>query len=1058
MKNIGSASLLLPEIKIVEASAGSGKTYALAKRYLYLLINPKISSDSNALRNILAITFTNKAAREMKERILDFLKKIALDAFGSIDEKKAMLEYLGVSDAAAVARAKEILDDIIHNFNYFQVQTIDSFINIILSGCALELKLSANFRIKDTYFEYLKYSFDECIERVSNEKEVQKIFDKFLRQYIYVENKNSWFVKKDILDIIGYLFSEVNVYGKFFEKIDITPAEIINKKKETIKQIALFSKKIPACVLHKKFTDSIDNFLSLDTENFDLGKLGKYFEKDELPILRGKDLTPDIIQMWLAIRENFVKIAELEAMSLFNCYIDIFELVYAEFKEYSRKDDVLFLEELNRQTKILFNAPNFSVPELYYRLASRIKHYLIDEFQDTSQLQWDNLFLMIEEALSKQGSLFYVGDKKQAIYRFRGGQVNLFDDLKKKFSKLPLAIENLNKNRRSREEIVLFNNHIFCADNLKRFIESQQPKDPESPKYFSAEDIEEITGIFKDCAQGYILEKEKGYVRAEIIECKDSEERDDLIKEKLVTLISELKKRIPLKDIAVLCRSNKEIEQITGWLIEEEIDVESERTLNIKNNPLVKELIAFLNFLSSPVDNLNFAAFLLGSIFSKASGIAVQDIRGFLFKLRELSKNNNSFYLYREFQRQYPDIWDKYVSEFHKNTGLIPLYELLVSIIEKFEVFKNFPDYHGFFMRFLELIKEEEKEHAGILDFLSYLEDIPESKLYVKSSCENAIKLLTIHKAKGLEFSVVILPFLEMDLMDIGSKAKKTKTPYVVYESDDASRIGLLRLDSKYTRFSSRLKNIYRKEYLKSFIDELNTLYVSFSRPKDELYLFIPCGIPRTDNAARGLIPDDFWERGQRLESASSKAQKTPRILNIPSPSYRQWIGFLKEEFVDKEKIRNKAVIEQGNFAHLVLSNMGTIKSKDLNKTVSLAVDIARNKMPYFKDYEKCAKMIESMLKSEAGEKCFLVDENAAEIYREKELVNKYGHTKRIDRIIVKKDKVMVIDFKSASIFKNEFKEQINEYMSLAAQLYPGKNIEGYVVLLESQKAEKINA
>ncbi|MBI4845225.1 MAG: UvrD-helicase domain-containing protein, partial [Candidatus Omnitrophica bacterium] len=485
MKNPQSYRISFPEVYIVEASAGSGKTYELARRYIQLLINPSEHAGEIALKNILAITFTNKAAREMKERILELLKKIALNGFVSEQEKNDIFESLGVSEALACLKSREILQIMMRSFNYFQVQTIDSFINIILSGCALDLKLSANFRIKDAYRDYLKYGFDECVDGVKNNKNILKIFEGFLKQYIYVENKNSWFAKKDILDIIEALFYDLTVYAGGFKKSEVTFSEILKQKSLTYGLIAMFFKKCPKDGLHKKFLQSLERFLAENEENFDLKELGTYFEKDELALTKGA-LKPAgaILKLWQQIRENLVQIAEKEAMSLFNCYIDIFELVYAEFKKFSIKDDVLFLSELNQQAKILFDSDNINVPELYYRLALRLKHYLIDEFQDTSKLQWHNLSLLINEALSGKGSLFYVGDKKQAIYRFRGGEVRLFDDLKRVYSGFDPKIVTLHKNFRSQKQIVEFNNHIFSKENLTRFINAQQPDSQKSERYF----------------------------------------------------------------------------------------------------------------------------------------------------------------------------------------------------------------------------------------------------------------------------------------------------------------------------------------------------------------------------------------------------------------------------------------------------------------------------------------------------------------------------------------------------------------------------------------------
>ena len=157
LNNINSGPPELPSVHIVEASAGSGKTYALAKRYLGLLINPSLKPDQIPLETILAITFTNKAAAEMKERILEFLKKIALDKFSQPKEKADILASLAVEEGYARRKAFKIMDYLIRNYNFFGVQTIDSFINTILSGCAFKLDLTASFKTKKYYSHYISY-------------------------------------------------------------------------------------------------------------------------------------------------------------------------------------------------------------------------------------------------------------------------------------------------------------------------------------------------------------------------------------------------------------------------------------------------------------------------------------------------------------------------------------------------------------------------------------------------------------------------------------------------------------------------------------------------------------------------------------------------------------------------------------------------------------------------------------------------------------------------------------------------------------------------------------
>ncbi|MFA5272156.1 MAG: UvrD-helicase domain-containing protein, partial [Candidatus Omnitrophota bacterium] len=181
-----------PEVIVVEASAGSGKTFALAKRYLDLVINPRLKTTSFPLRNILAITFTNKATIEMKERILEFLKRIALDEFENKEQEKEILSSLGVDKKSAQGLAAKTMEGLIDNYTYFQVKTIDSFINAILMGSALNIDRSAHFTIKHDYSKYLAYCLDNVIDLAAQDKNVLLLLEDFLMHYLFVENKSSW--------------------------------------------------------------------------------------------------------------------------------------------------------------------------------------------------------------------------------------------------------------------------------------------------------------------------------------------------------------------------------------------------------------------------------------------------------------------------------------------------------------------------------------------------------------------------------------------------------------------------------------------------------------------------------------------------------------------------------------------------------------------------------------------------------------------------------------------------------------------------------------------------
>jgi len=1042
-----------PQVFIVEASAGSGKTYALARRYLRLLINPGLKIQQIPLKTILAITFTNKAAIEMKERIIEFLKDIAFDRFRSPEEKKELLGYLGVDMEYAGSKAYLIMDGIIKNYNFFQVQTIDSFINAILSGCAFRLNLSAHFKIKHEYDEYLAYSLDKLIDRAAQDKKVMGLFDDYLKQYLYLENKAGWFPKRDILSVISGLFDDSNVYGAAFRKYELKDKnEIFLRRREIIRLMRQLRGNEPEGAnqaVFKSFKSKLEKY----EDSLDIEEISPVFSSEEFPIKKNHPVPQEVNKLWASIRKEIGGLFETEALALFNCYIDIFNLVYEDLRQVSSREDVVFLSELNRKARILFDEQAITVPELYYRLATRFNHYLIDEFQDTSSLQWKNLFPMVEEALSRGGSLFYVGDKKQAIFRFRGGDTSLFDNVKTEFAPFANIHDYLKDNYRSRKEIISFNNAVFSQGNLKRFLEARENsrKNKGSALSFDDKDMRDFLSVFAGATQNIKEDSGCGFVKIERVSVATKDESDEIIRAGLVKLIRELKKRyLEYKNIAVLCRRNQDIEEVTSWLIQEHIPVESEKTLNIREHPLIKEIVSFLKFLNSPIDNLSFASFILGDSFLKAAGLNKEEISGFLFKLHLNNKKEDNVYLYRRFRSQYPKTWDELLDEFFKNVGFVPLYELVVSILGKFKVPERFPDTQGFMMRFLELIKKQiNEENDSLSSFLDYFETAGNDDLYVNVVETDAVKIMSIHKAKGLGFPVVIVPFLEIDVAVSSGRDRK---PYMLYPEDGFLK--LLKLSKAYLSFSGFLEKIYRSEYKRCLIDELNSVYVAFTRAKDELYAFIPKKSANSFNLANFLIPDELLEAGKKIQPCIEEKEISAKDVIAPS-QYQNWIPYLKEEFIDKSEVQNRKGLLEGEVVHAMLSFIGNLADRD--KDTAIAESLRNTKVLFrqISDFQKFQDSVMKLLSAEHLKHFFYVKDGS--VYREKEVVDKTGRTKRIDRLIVKKSEVIIVDYKSLKIDTGKYHSQMLDYISLIKELFPQKRVLGFLLYLDDLSLEEVH-
>ena len=1037
-------------MRVVEASAGSGKTYALAKRYVQLVLNSSLNLDKVPIRNVLALTFTNKASFEMKARILEFLKRIALKQL-SKSEEADILKPTGLNSAEASLKAFSVMEGIIRHYNFFQVQTIDKFINAILSGCAFKIGLTANFKIKTNSAEYLQYSLDALIDRARQDKEVLRTFERFLHHYLYLENRSGWFPKNDILTIITTLFEKNNTYGRDFQASAFTPEDVIKRKVSILEKIRSLRESLPS-ETHAGFIKSVDKFLGKHTRGFDIDSVSDYFAREDVPVKKGTQVSSDADKLWTTIRTDLKDLCEEEAYSLFNPYVDMFLRVIGGFYALTSKDDCLFLNELNKRAGSLFDEDYVTVEELYYRLATRVHHYLIDEFQDTSRLQWRNLAKMAEEALSTGGTLFYVGDRKQAIYGFRGGDVALFDEIKETFGAFNVAVDVLTNNWRSQKRIVEFNNTVFSLDNLKRFIAQKESyeagKNKKAPVCFSDGDIAEIGHIFKSARQVPQVEDDGGYVCMEYIEADKKEDRDRLIREKVVTLVRGLKERFAYRDIAILTRGNKEIKEITNWLLEEDIPVESERTSDITENSFIVELIALLRFLDSPIDNLAFTTFILGDIFTRATGLSTEEMHRFVFGLRKRIASEKDLYLYKEFRARYPEVWQTFIEEFFRNVGLYPLYELSVTAYSRFKILEHCREAQGFLMHFLELIKKIEEEHTDIASFLAYFEELKGENLYVQVADSDAVKVLTIHKSKGLEFPVVVLPYLMMDIQ-IGASGGEYQPSYILRQHDE--HMELLRIKTKYLKFSDDLYSIYRQEYKVAFCSELNSMYVALTRPKNELYGFIPKRAGNGSNCAQFLIPEDHYVQGkqQHYESAGPGAAAT---VKVPPPDYPDWIDYLKDEFLDDGHLRNRPQRLKGEIMHYILSQVGNLSDGEQETIIDRALEQAKFHFARAGGWDEYRTWLEELLAHQDMKRFFYCDD--AEVWTEREMVNAAGHTKRSDRLIVFENEIWIVDFKSAKDPNAPYQAQVGEYKDILQGIYPQHTVKGFLIYLDCFEAE----
>jgi ATP-dependent exoDNAse (exonuclease V) beta subunit len=1033
------------QVLAVEASAGSGKTYALAKRYVQLLLNPSLDTQGGGLKTILALTFTNKATIEMKSRILGMLKKIALDSFKDDEERKDILGSLGMPQSAASQKAHVMISAIIRNYNYFQVQTIHSFINAILSGCALKLGLSSEFEISEDDGKYLAYGIDTLIEGTQKDNNLKQLFKEFIQHYLRTSEKPSWFPNDKVMEIVVELYSKNNKYGKEFKRFDGLDRDGIKKLKASIYKhaVRVAEAVIKEAGVHKQFSNTLTKFAAEQSQDFSFDKVPATFSKAAIRVNKGCSVPKKLEEQWDILRTEFARLCEAEAGIYFNCYIDIYILTEKILRSRAGQDDTIFLSELNRQANRLFGEHMVDIPELYYRLAARYRHFLLDEFQDTSDIEWTNLEPMVEEALANGGSLYFVGDRKQAVYGFKGGTTKLFDSVPESFARYNPKREILLTNYRSAKEIVEFNNELFSQENLAGLIDTKYMAGEDIDIGFKQSDKQEVLKVFKDVQQAVV--RGSGYVRIEYIDAKNSDEREDLLKKKLWSRIDDLQKRqYNFSDIAILARNNTDITTYAEWLIEKKIPVETERTLNIRQNTVIKELISFLGFLHSPIDDVKFASFITGDIFVKASGINFSDIEQLLFKYGNAKDKE---YLYINFRQEFADAWKKYIEEFYRNVGHVPLYELAVNIIERYGVAVNFSKDKLFILRFLELIKEREKEFDDIGAFIEYFSKAEDKDLFVASAAGKAVKLMTIHKAKGLQFPVVIVPSLEL------ATSKVEKSGAHLREIED-NKLSLLRLKTDYKDFSERLAGIMVEKEKNELISELCAVYVALTRAKQELYVFIPDKVIKSNNLIRLLLTEALFEKGKPSQNNIKPPKDNSKQIIISTQAYADMVSLLKDEMPEPGYMEDKRNLRIGDQYHFALKQIFLLEDKTKAGIIGSAAKAAAKAYPELLSFEEIKTKLTLVVEANTI-KPFFFNSNA-KVHNELDIVLSSGASARIDRLMVLGDKVFVIDYKSSKKGAESHSLQVKKYVKAAKELYPEKTVEGYIIYLDEVKAEAL--
>uniref|UniRef100_I2Q408 DNA 3'-5' helicase n=1 Tax=Desulfovibrio sp. U5L TaxID=596152 RepID=I2Q408_9BACT len=812
----------------VKASAGSGKTHALTERFISLALRtkgnlPRICADSleagYALPEIMAVTFTNKAAAEMRERVFHRLKTMALG--------------LGGTDPASRAKARDELEELLIHAERLNIRTIDSLLFLLARAFALELGLRPDFEPAFDDSVILSDLYDRLAASLPEDPALSRLFGE--AQAALLQGVTGFLpmdrFRERLMAVAGRLLVEPLGHA--------ADADALRLGLE--RRLGGLSNAAGAMLtaLDAAGAKAHANFLAFlrkcrDADQADAPPRSAFADKACLAdcLLKGcRDRAgPDLERLYDSLREAHAvcgrELPVLRAAMGLAPFGALAGRIGQDFPAYLTQMRVLPHSQWPRLVAGRLSG-DFGVPDAWCRLGAGLAHILIDEFQDTSRTQWDVLRLLAVECLARGGSLYLVGDVKQAIYGWRGGDAALFDaaPADAELSAIAEVIrQTLPVNWRSAPEVVAANNRFFAplADPAKA---REVAAALLGPQLQAA--VPELAGMlsraFADAAQSLPPDRSgpAGHVRITALPAASAGEYDAAARESLVRLLrTELLPRHGPAGVAVLTRSNPQAARVATWLIEAGMPVVTENSLRLADHPLIRQLAAMLAFLDYPPDSLSFWAFVSGQeLFGDLSGLSRTELAEWLCTLPRRAS------LSLAFRDRWPEAWTRFIRPYLRQTGLAAPYDLLREIVTGYGLLTRRPGDEAFLRRFLEIAHlAESRGRTSISAFLDFWRELGDDEKVPQPENVEAVRVLTMHKAKGLQFPAVVVPFHHFS-------GRTGEAPLVTATLPEGEVLApdLPGLGPDHAR---------RRAH--ELAEQVHLLYVAWTRPELELHAFVP--------------------------------------------------------------------------------------------------------------------------------------------------------------------------------------------------------------------------
>ena len=1055
------------KLNVFRASAGSGKTFQLTAQFLSLLLQREHAD----LRRILAVTFTNKATYEMKTRIMQHLYDVAYDpaAPGSDMCQKLMAET-GLEPEVLQKRARQVLHQLLHNYDDFYVQTIDSFLQRLLQNLAHELGLMSNYSVNLDDDDVIARAVDKLIAQITVRPDVLNWLVSFITDNI--ESGLKWDFTAELRTFAKNLTKEVFLthrreldglltndnFKDYRKQLEILQNQAENRIVEAAE--ALLAKNYD----YKSFSRGgnvqkvIEKFA---LHNFEPASMGTYadFLEDETKLIRKADI--DKAHLKKDVKELWEDVRHLEDLRQENLrIINTCKLCKRNLNPYRLLNEIDVLmtainSENNRfmlsRTPLLFNelVGDDDTSFVYEKAGIQYDHVMIDEFQDTSHLQWKNFRSLIQNSLASGHSNLIVGDVKQSIYRWRNGDWSILQNMREQFRDEQYHEEPLSTNHRSGKEIVEFNTSLFCS--LKDLFAA----------HLGDRDAARLKNIFADVGQEPDPKRGEGYVWVNVGDGEKWADTGFLSQQEAANLDFDTQQLCemgnimrhmrnegcPFSNMGILVRYRGEADTIQRFFAREypEIRLISDDAFVYKSSSAVMMLMAALKLLYRSDDTISklylaekYQHEILKSkvdkdtIVSRAVELLPEDFVNAAAQLRRM-----------------------------------PLYELCERLIHLFSL-NLYVGQELYLMSFLDQVIAFLNEYQSDLGaFITYWDELLSNKSMPSEKIEG-VQIMTIHKAKGLAFHTLFVPYFNFYPLNPNDKnflwVRPPQAPF--------NKLPLLPIKVEKRMERSLFHAEYDEEKFQNLVESLNMLYVALTRPKKNMFIWLPnasnnrgkksmdvfmteallgkdAPLPCFKTYGKGIViekeenKDAKGAKQQYVNPFETVSRETVevRLQNADfNPVFRQSnesIMFLNE---DAERDRQQSYIDNGKMLHYIFSTIETMS--DIGPSIRALM--TQGLVASEKDAQKLAADVEKWICQGHCEHWF---DGHYRLYNECEILEDLGNHnvrhRRPDRVMVTDEGVTVVDFKFGKP-NVDYVYQVRDYVDLLCNM-GYKNVKGYL-------------